>query len=235
MFIHRSDFLQLDLKKKFMIAGSIIKYQIPKSPYVAMSNSPREKILAQAKERGLILSPDGKSWVPIKELIVREGVQLPNQLVIREKKSNVTNNIIHLGNSITMNHFKLLILTPLGIYFVVYGLLLVNSEFFFLGEIIDFPLNPFACLPFFMGIYLLMPFFSAIISENESINTQSLESNTISGQIVAKKNTALPTKIAKRFLKASILISFLFYILVTILGLAMIFLLVARGSGGAWG
>ena len=36
-----------------------------------MTKSSVKKTLAQAKDMGLELSPDGKSWVPIEELVVR--------------------------------------------------------------------------------------------------------------------------------------------------------------------
>ncbi len=57
-----------------------------------MSKSSVKKTLAQAKDMGLELSPDGKSWVPIEELVVK----LPPdeykkvRISVNKKKENST-------------------------------------------------------------------------------------------------------------------------------------------------
>lgn len=57
-----------------------------------MTKSSVKKTLAQAKDMGLELSPDGKSWVPIEELVVK----LPPdkykkvRISVNKKKENST-------------------------------------------------------------------------------------------------------------------------------------------------
>ena len=57
-----------------------------------MSKSSVKKTLAQAKERGLELSPDGKSWVPIEELVVKLNPDKHKQvrISVNKKKENST-------------------------------------------------------------------------------------------------------------------------------------------------
>ena len=57
-----------------------------------MSKSSVKKTLAQAKEMGLELSPDGKSWVPIEELVVKLNPDKHKQVRISvdKKKENST-------------------------------------------------------------------------------------------------------------------------------------------------
>lgn len=57
-----------------------------------MSKSSVKKTLAQAKEMGLELSPDGKSWVPIEELVVKLNPDKHKQvrISVNKKKENST-------------------------------------------------------------------------------------------------------------------------------------------------
>lgn len=57
-----------------------------------MSKSSVKKTLAQAKEMGLELSPDGKSWVPIEELVVKLNPDEYKKvrISVNKKKENST-------------------------------------------------------------------------------------------------------------------------------------------------
>ncbi len=57
-----------------------------------MSKSSVKKTLAQAKEMGLELSPDGKSWVSIEELVVKLNPDKHKQvrISVNKKKENST-------------------------------------------------------------------------------------------------------------------------------------------------
>lgn len=57
-----------------------------------MSKSSVKKTLAQAKDMGLELSPDGKSWVPIEELVVKLPPDKYKQvrISVNQKKENST-------------------------------------------------------------------------------------------------------------------------------------------------
>tara|TARA_B110000444_G_scaffold260460_1_gene307521 strand:- start:1341 stop:1655 length:315 start_codon:yes stop_codon:yes gene_type:complete len=57
-----------------------------------MSKSSVKKTLAQAKEMGLELSPDGKSWVPIEELVVKLNPDKHKQVRISANNKEVNSS-----------------------------------------------------------------------------------------------------------------------------------------------
>ena len=66
-----------------------------------MSTSSHQKILAQARTMGLELSDDGKSWIPMKELVVKVPISTPVKVVPHH-------------NSLTKK-LKLIVFTPIGL------------------------------------------------------------------------------------------------------------------------
>jgi len=131
-----------------------------------MSTSSHQKILAQARIMGLELSDDGKSWVPMKELVVKVPISTPVKVVSHH-------------NSLTKK-LKMMVFTPIGLAFIMWFVFTLFEQANRLSSNSEDSFGLLLVLLFqmFTGVYFLTPIFFWMRSPqvgNIKSNTTRLE------------------------------------------------------------
>ena len=174
-----------------------------------MSNPSWNDTMAQAKARGLKLSPDGKSWVPINEPVAKKPSSKPTKI----------------NHDKVLQYSKLLIFSILGIFCLAsFGFGVIVGDF-------DNILNgSFLLFQLFIGLFLLTPIyfhFRRPSRNNDSINVKI-------GQPIIFNEQALRQKKEQKVMKifGSIGMAFLLVFIVSVIVaiILMILLFVAFGS-----
>tara|TARA_B100000945_G_scaffold51787_1_gene37383 strand:- start:6147 stop:6701 length:555 start_codon:yes stop_codon:yes gene_type:complete len=135
---------------------------------------------------------------------------------IGNKQTSQNNSITNREN---LQKIKLTILTPLGIFFAIYGITLFFEDFFF------FDYNPFGLVFFFCGLYLLIPLLFAK-QDREAIEIE----NQAQSMLQTSKNIRVtnPGKsVVKGVLGTSIVVSSVVSIIIAIIAIVLVIVIIA--------